>query len=194
MRNVLFAFASLAAVSSIASADPLSVTGTTTSSDAAPTTYVQGGLMAGGNDHKLTAGGNVEIGKQVASIAWVHASFVLGSASELFATGSGSIIQGRVGGDLMTCSETGGLCAFVGADVGMQDVNYEGMSQPWFCGEDSDCSPNPISQHSAALLGVARVGLDLGGQHFRWRPGIEVSGTTDGGAGVNLTQSIAYRF
>jgi len=193
MRNVLVAFASLAALSSVASADPLSVAATGTE-DATPTAYVQGGLMAGGNDGNFTAGGSVEVGKQVGSIAWVHASVVLASASQLFATGSGSITQGRIGGDLMSCNDNGALCAFVGADVGVQTVNYDGMSEPWFCDSDSGCEGDAISEHSTALLGVGRVGLDIGGKHVRWRPGVEASATSDGGAGFNLTQSIAYRF
>ena len=193
MRTVVLACASIAAFCSIASADPLSVAATTTE-DPAPTTYVQGGLMAGGNDGNFTAGGSVEVGKQVSSLAWVHGSFLLGSASQIFATGSGSIMQGRIGGDLMSCNDNGALCAFVGADVGVQAVNYEGMSDPWFCDSDTGCEGDPISQHSTALLGVGRVGLDLGGKHLRWRPGVEASATSDGGAGFNLTQSIAYRF
>ena len=194
MRNVLFACASLAAFCSIASADPLSVAATTGDAPA-PTTYLQGGLMAGGNDGYFTAGGSAELGKQVASILWVHAGVALGAADQLFATGNGSIMQARLGADLMGCNDNGALCAFVGADLGVQTVNYVGRSDPWFCdGDYSDCMGNPIDDHKTGALGVGRVGLDIGSKHLRWRPGIEASATTDGGVGVNLTQSLAYRF
>ena len=68
MRTVVFACASIAAFCSIASADPLSVAATTTP-DSTPTTYVQGGVLAGGNDGLFTAGASVEVGKRVAPFA-----------------------------------------------------------------------------------------------------------------------------
>lgn len=194
MRNVVLAFGSLVALSSIASADPLSVAATT-HEDVAPTTYVQGGLNVGGNDGLVTAGASVEMGKRVAPIVWLHASFMMGSADELFASGTGSIMQARVGADLMTCSDNGALCAFAGADVGMQHAQFSGVSDPWFCdGDANDCMGDPVAQDRTRAIGVARVGLDIGGKHLRWRPGIEATVAGDGVNGLDLTQSIAYRF
>ncbi|MBV8757555.1 MAG: hypothetical protein JO257_09780 [Deltaproteobacteria bacterium] len=194
MRNVLLAFAAVTAASSIASADPLSVAATTDSA-AEPTTYVQGGLMAGGNDGYLTAGASAEVGKRVAPFAWVHASLTMGAADELFAHGTGSIMQARAGADLMTCNGSGVLCAFAGADLGIQQTQYSGMSEPWFCdSSEGDCSGNAIDESRNRVIGVGRLGLDIGGTHLRWRPGIEASVAGNGVNGVNLTQSLAYRF
>lgn len=193
MRNVLLACASVASLCSVASADPLAVAATT-SDEPAPSTYVQVGVMAGGNDGLATAAGNTEIGKRVASILWVHASFTMGAAAELFASGSGTIVQARAGGDLMPCSDNGKLCVFAGADVGMQSTQYSGMETPWFCGGDYSCEPQSVEQSRTRMIGVGRVGLDLGGPHLRWRPGIEAAVGGDGINGVNLTQSLAYRF
>jgi hypothetical protein len=194
MRHFLLACASVVSFCSIASADPLAVAATTTQ-EPEPTTYVQGGLLAGGNDGLFTAGGSVEVGKRVSPFAWVHASFMMGSAGELFATGSGSVMQARVGADLMTCSDNGALCAFAGADLGLQAAQYHGTSDPWFCDSDAgDCMGDPIDKSDGGAIGVGRVGLDIGGKHLRWRPGIEASVAADGLNGVNVTQSIAYRF
>ena len=194
MRTVVFACASIAAFCSIASADPLSVAATTTP-DSTPTTYVQGGVLAGGNDGLFTAGASVEVGKRVAPFAWAHASFMMGSAGELFATGTGSVMQARIGVDLMTCSDNGALCAYAGADIGLQAAQYHGTSDPWFCdGDANDCMGDPIDKSDGGAIGVGRVGLDIGGKHIRWRPGIEASVAAAGLNGVNLTQSIAYRF
>ncbi|HSN27923.1 MAG TPA: hypothetical protein VLT45_16655 [Kofleriaceae bacterium] len=194
MRNVLLAFASLAAVSSVASAEPLSVAATTDDA-ATPATYVQGGVTAGGNDGLLTAGASAEVGRRVAPFAWVHASLMMGAANEIFAHGSGSIVQARGGVDLMTCSGNGVLCAFAGADIGLQASQYHGSEDPWFCDSDAgDCMSTPVDDSHAGVIGVGRVGLDIGGTHVRWRPGIEASMSTDGHAGLSLTQSLAYRF
>jgi hypothetical protein len=194
MRNVSFAFASLAslvAATAVAHADPLAVAATA-SPDAVPSSYVQGGVMAGANDGLLTDGASAEVGKRVQPYVWVHASMTMGSADELFASGTGSILQARAGADLMGCNANGVLCAFAGADVGFQHTEFSGMSVPLFC-DGEDCQGDAVYDHHAGMIGVGRVGLDIGGKHLRWRPGVEgsVSGT---GVGVNVTQSVAYRF
>lgn len=194
MRNFLACFASLVAASAVAHADPIAVTESAESSTA-PSTYVQGGVMAGGNEGYFTAGASAEAGKRVAPSVWLHGSFTEGAAGELFATGNGTIMQARVGADAMPCSASGVLCAFVGADVGYQHTQFSGTSDPWFCdGDANDCMGNPIDESRSRAIGVARAGLDIGGTHLRWRPGIEAAFSGDGVNGVNLTQSIAYRF
>ncbi len=176
MRHVLLACASTVAFCSIASADPLAVAATT-ADEPAPTTYVQGGVLAGVTGEQTVAGASTEVGTRVASVMWIHASFALGSAREILGSTSGSMTQLRMGADLMTCNENGGMCAFAGADLGVQHTQIM---------ESSD-------SHTHAL-GVGRVGLDIGGTHLRWRPGIEASLTSNGADGVTLTQSLAYRF
>ena len=128
----------------------------------------------------------------VAPHVWVHGSLTEGLAGELFATGNGSILQVRAGADAMGCLGGGVLCAYVGADAGYQHTHYAGMPDPGFCA--GDCSGNPIDESRDRMIGVGRVGLDNGGTHGRWRPGIEASFASDGLDGVNITQSVAYRF
>src|SRR4051812_30014769 len=107
MRNFLVVFASLVAAASVAHANPLSPDTAVTdaaapiASETAPSTYVLGGVMAGGNDDLLTAGGTVEAGTRVVDHVWLHGSFTEAAADELFARGTGSLMQARVGADLM---------------------------------------------------------------------------------------------
>jgi hypothetical protein len=192
MRNVLIGLASLLAATTVVHADPLAVSSHPTDT-AAPTTYVQGGAMIGGNDGYVTIGGSGELGKLVAPHLWIHGSLTEGLAGQLFATGNGSILQVRAGADAMGCLGSGVLCAYVGADAGYQHTTYAGMTDPLFCG-DNGCDREPIDESHDRMIGVGRVGLDIGGKNLRWRPGFEAAVSGDGVNGVNITQSIAYRF
>src|SRR6185312_10711260 len=140
--------------------------------------------------------GTAEVGKRVSQNVWLHGSVTEAAAGQLFATGNGSMLQVRGGADVMSCNASGGLCAYAGADLGFQHTQFAGESTPLFCIDDTgdSCMGNSIDESHNTLIGVARAGFDVGGEHLRWRPGVELAvGDTDVN-GFNLTQSIAYRF
>jgi len=195
MRNVLFGLASLLAATSVAHADPLAVAAHASDS-AAPTTYVQGGLMLGGAEHYSTGAFSAEVGKRLVPHLWVHGSVADGFADLPGATGSGSIRQVRAGADAMTCTGSGVYCAYLGGDAGYQRTQFSGYWNKFWpdTGVDYTMPVNKRVGGREGMIGVARAGLDIGGKHVRWRPGIEASFAGDGLDGVNITQSLAYRF
>ena len=196
MRNVLLAFASLAALSSVASAAPFEIDDGSSAPRGPASQYVQGGVAAGLDDGLSAVGGTVEVGTRVSSFVWLHASFMMGTAHELLASdGSGSVAEGRVGADLKNCTDNGVLCAFAGADVGIVHSEFHSMSLPWGCSYDEGgCMPDSFDGSHTGMIGVGRFGLDIGGKHLRWIPGIEAAVGHGGLNSANVTQSIAYRF
>jgi hypothetical protein len=151
--------------------------------------------MFGGNDGYSTGGASAELGKRVVPHLWVHASATDGFADVPGATGSGSILQLRAGADAMTCTGSGVLCAYVGADAGYQHTQFAGYWNKFWPDNGVDYTM-PVTRRDGhdRTIGVARAGLDIGNTHWRWRPGIEASFAGDGLDGVNITQSVAYRF
>ena len=179
MRNFLIGLASLLAATTVVHADPLTVTEHATT-PAAPTTYVQAGAMVGGNDGYLTLGGSAELGKLVAPHLWLHGSLTEGVAGELFATGTGSILQVRAGADTMGCSGSGVFCAYLGVDAGYQRTQFSGMTDPLFCGDDGcDLRRARRPDQRPRLAGIEPARLDQrAGQ--RVRVGQYMVGTDDG--------------
>lgn len=192
MKTLLIA-SLVAATATAAHADPLSVSKTATDASA-PSTYVQGGAMIGGNDGYVTVGGSAELGARVTPFLWLHGSVTGGLADAgLFTVGSGSMLQVRAGADVMSCGHSGVVCAYVGADAGFQHTQFSGYQTSLWSGDTSSGNMS-IDDSTSRMIGVARVGLDIGGTHLRWRPGLEVAVAGDGVNGANITQSIAYRF
>jgi hypothetical protein len=158
---------------------------------AEPTSYMQGGVEFGGFDKYLGAGATIEVGGQVVPGLWLHAIATHGTADELFATGDGRYSQLRAGFDLRGCRHGGGLCSFVGVDVGVQHTNWTGVEDTWF---GPDPNAMPVTYDRTRAIGVGRVGVDIGGDHFRWRPSLEWAFSNEGTNGFATLQSIAYRF
>jgi hypothetical protein len=190
---MLLAFASIAALGSVAHADD-SITATATpAADAdAGHTYVSVGANTGFVAQYLVLGGQVEVGHQLAhSPVSLHAVVATGEADELLSSGNGLFEQLRAGADVRGCIN-GALCAFAGTDVGYQHVRWTGDEGTWLLDEGSNTMT--VTKDDSRLVGIGRVGLDIGGSHLRWRPGIEVALDRDGINNAEITQSIAYRW
>jgi hypothetical protein len=187
MRTQILAFASLVALGSIAHADD-SITAVAADAPAPNATYISVGGNMGGIDGFITLGGALEVGHQIKdSPVVVHAAFATGGAGKLFATGDGYFQQLRAGADLRGCTRSGVLCAFAGMDLAYQHVEYSGTEDDWF----GDSEPTMTTADDSRMVGIGRAGLDIGGEHIRWRPGFEMA--LDG-SGAELSQSIAFRF
>ncbi|HSN27922.1 MAG TPA: hypothetical protein VLT45_16650 [Kofleriaceae bacterium] len=188
MRTLIIA--ALVAAPALAHADPVSVTATPDDSTPPPT-YVAATLSGGINADLLTMGGGLEIGRRVAPFASVHGSVSDGVATKLFDHGSGSIQQARAGVDLFTCGVDGRLCAFVGGDVGVQRVRYDGYE----CTPFEGCYPmDRITVHDTSAIEVMRAGIDAGRK--TWRLRVSAEATRAGGRldGVDVVSSIVFRF
>ena len=191
MKSSIIAFASLVALGSVAHADD-SITASADAPDARGT-YVSAGANAGIVDTYLALGGQVELGRLVGdSPVSLHASFATGAADELFSTGSGQFQQVRAGADLRGCNANGMLCVFLGTDVGFEHVQWTGDEGTWLVDAGNDTMT--VTKEDSRVIGVGRVGLDVGGKHLRWRPGIEAVVDGTGVNNAEITQSIAYRF
>lgn len=191
MRNVLLLVAPLAALSSIAAADPLSVADVH-EEPTTPATYVEGALAGGFNNGYLLSGGAVEIGRRVSSFASVHGTVMSGLAVQPFEVGSGSVTQARVGADLFTCTTPDKLCAYAGADIGVQRTHYSGDGCNVF---EEPCYPSDhMDVRDTSRVEVARAGIDMGGKHVRWRLGLEASFVGGHLDGMDAINAIAYRF
>ncbi len=190
MRHFLIGLATLLAATSVGDAQPALVA-PQPPADARPSSYVTGGFEAGANDGYLDAGGLVEAGTRVNDHVWLHGIVTRGGTEKLFSSGSGWFGQARFGADVVSCHAGGVMCAFVGADLGVQHVQYDGTEGSLF---DNGGDSMPVSYNRTRMIGVGRVGLDVGGTHVRWRPGLEIAMASTGGNGFNLIQSLAYRF
>jgi hypothetical protein len=195
MRTSLLALASVLALGSVAHADD-SITASADAPASAATTYVAVGANAGVVDQYLALGGQIEVGRQLPhSPVSLHAAFATGEADELFSTGSGAFQQVRLGADLRGCTASGVLCAFLGTDLGYQHTHWEGEEGSFFAIDDTGSSDTmSVVKDDSRVVGFGRVGLDLGGKHLRWRPGIEVAVDGTGVNNAEITQSVAFRF
>ncbi len=190
MRHVALGFAALVAAASVAQAQPALVA-PQPQPETVPASYVMGGVQAGINDGYFTGGGMVEAGTRVTDHVFVHGIATHGGTERLFSSGTGSYSQLRGGADIVSCQHGGSRCAFVGADLGVQHVQWSGMVGSLF---DSSADGTPVSYHRTRMIGVGRLGLDIGGTHLRWRPSAELAMSDNGGNGINFMQSLAYRF
>jgi hypothetical protein len=188
MRHFLFGLATLVATTVAASAQPAL---TAVPSEASPSAYVRGGFEGGANDGYFTAGGMLEVGARVAPNLWIHGTAAKGGAAELFGKGSGSYLQAHAGVDVLRCNGRGTACGYAGADLGLQHVQWTGVEGALF---EDPADETTVSYDRTKMIGVGRIGVDIGGKHVRWRPGVEVSVSNTGLNGINLIQSIACRF
>lgn len=190
MRHIALGFAALVAATSVAHAQPALVA-PQPQPEAAPASYVMGGGEVGVNDGYLSGGGMLEAGTRVTDHVFVHGIATHGGTERLFSSGTGSYTQLRGGADILSCEHTGARCVFVGADLGVQHVQWSGMVGSLF---DNSGDGTPVSYSRTRMIGVARLGVDMGGTHLRWRPSVELAMSDNGGNGLNVMQSLAYRF
>jgi hypothetical protein len=193
MRAFIACLASLVTATTAAQAAPIGMP-TNLGTQPAPSSYVDGGLEGGGTDGFLTLGGRFEVGTRVAPDLWIHALVADGGLDELFSSGHGIYTRLRAGADLMSCGSTGVLCIFVGGDLGYEHTSWTGHEDPiFFAGPATGDAMDTTIEHDR-MIGVGRVGLDIGGTVLRWRPSIEGSIADDGATAFTATQSIALRF
>jgi hypothetical protein len=179
----------LVSTTAVAAAQP-SLTAATPA-DHTAAIYVQGGAMVGANDGYLAGSAVLAGGLQLGeSPLWVHGQVVHGAVDQLFGEGSGTLDQARLGLELRECAVHGIVCGIAGIDAGIQHTHYVGSEANLF---DASASEPLMTMDHAAGIAVARVGLDIGGKHLRYRPEIEMA--YDGAAnGVDLVQSLAWQF
>ena len=191
MRHFLFGLASLVAATSVASAEPLSVGATTTpEATQAPSTYLATGVTLGGVGAHTAAGFSADIGEHLYRSLWLHVGAATADDGQLLA-GSGHYTQVHAGLEVSSCQRGDRVCGYVGGDVGYAQSQYTAASSG---GEFAGLSlgPTEMSESQSGAIGVLRAGLDIGGEHLRWRPGVEA--VIAGPSEAAVTQSLVYRF
>ncbi len=188
MRNSLVIFATLAATTTIAAAEPPGLTASV-APEAPASSYVGVGILFGG-DIGLDGQLDVEGGYHLNGAWWLHGMAAGGVAGD--DQGGGVVHQARVGIEARGCRFEGIACAYAGADLGYQAFT-------WHSNEGDAMN----EQHDDVLASL-RVGADIGGRHLRVRPGIESSQLVTGRdtysrapgtlVALNLSLGIAYRW
>jgi len=137
--------------------------------------------MAGdsfGEDLAVFFAGSVDGGHQLGTTAmWLHAMVAEGGMGTLDGGGStmsSSYFTIRAGAEARWCMVPA-LCTVGGLDLGFRHEHL--------IAADEQILDN-------RLIAVARAGLDIGGAHFRFRPGIEISFGSDGADGGSLRPNI----
>ena len=173
--------AALLASTTIASAQP-----SLTESAPAPTSdehayYVQAGAELGGAQGAVFLAPTIEAGVRLGSgPLWAHGMILSGGAGEIDeANTTGTILQVRGGVEARTCSASRIACASAGIDVGYSHAQV--MAEDW------------TDKWSGGML-IPRVGLDVGGDHLRVRPGVEVGFDSKGWNQLGLTAAVAYQW
>jgi len=140
-------------------------------------TYVEGGAAYG----VVFLAATVEVGHQIDhGPLWFHAMLVDGSAGGIDETTySGSIWQARAGIEARRCVAGNLACAVAGVDAAVSHVQY--MAE-----YDSANVTEPLV--------LPRVGLDLGGDHVRLRPGAEIGVGGKGLEQIAVTAGVAYQW
>ena len=194
LKQTLVIASLLIASSAVAHADP-------SEPNYQPTSYVEVGGALGIDAGFLPYGaGSLSVGRRVdESPVWFHGGVMLGGGSAgNLGDAFGAILcsaedddggcsdssqpnatylfEARAGLELRGCVWNGVACLMAGADVGWV---HEGMSS----GPALDTA-----------VTIPRVGLDLGGDHLRFRPGVELAfGSNDYRNGA-VTAAVAYQW
>lgn len=188
--KTMLCLSTLVLAASVAHAQP-ALTASTDVAPRGPDAYLSFGGMAGGNDTKLTGAFTAELGRRIGDSAlWVHGQLSLGSAAELFGSGSGNFVQMRAGIEARNCTPGGHACIVTGVDAGIQHVEWTGVETGFF---DDGGDTMTTTYDSTRAIVVPRLGLDLGGA-VRFRPGIELALGSDGVDGANLTGALAFQW
>ena len=174
--------ASLLATSLAHAEAPAEAPSTSASADVAPTEtskYLSGGALLGA-DHAIVAAVSVDGGYQLSGSLWLHGMIAKGTAGGIDEPNyKGGYDTGRLGLEERGCV-VDAVCAFAGLDVGYRHVDYMAEYD---------------NTNTSGVVVVPRLGLDVGGSHLRFRPGIE--GVLDGSQnniGIDLTAAVAYRW
>ena len=180
MRTLLLSAASLVAITTSASAQP-SLTAAAPAPVPTPTTYVAGGVTAGAFVG-LYAAFTVEAGRRLGTTPlWVHGMLVDGETGGIDEPSTtGRQLQARAGIEARGCVAMQ-LCAIAGVDAAVAHGDY--MAE-----YDYD------NGNRTDVLAIGRVGLDVGGEHLRLRPGIELGSGVRGIEQFALTGALAYQF
>lgn len=191
MRNPLVVLGALLVTTGVAAAEPPGVTATASAApQGAPETYVAVGAMLG-MDELLDGQVAVDGGYHLRGSLWAHALVGTGIVGD--DQGGGPVHQGRFGIEARRCTAPKGLlCGYTGVDLGYQTAT-------WHSNEG-----NSMDEHHDDAIGVVRAGLDIGGDHVRVRPGVELYDLLVGSdtyshapgmiMGLNATLAVAYRW
>lgn len=92
-----------------------------------------------------------------------------------------TILDATIGLEARPCTADGVFCAMVGVDVGVRAA-----SMP-------PATSMQVS-HDTSLIGVGRVGLDIGGRHLRVRPEVATTLSSGHAREAQATLSLAYQW
>lgn len=152
----------------------------------APTTYLGVDAVVLQTQANLGRGFAVDGGYALEHGLWLHGRIVIASPDSAFDPGSNGMLQLRAGIEHRACVLGGGLCSLAGLDVGLahdDDTTAEG----------ADGNPETVEAASRAI-GVARLGVDLGGTNVRVRATFELGASPDGLDNASAALGLAYRW
>jgi hypothetical protein len=134
--------------------------------------YVAVGVMSGASRHFVEAA-TIDGSYRVGPI-WLHATAAEGHAVWIH----GPFEQLRAGAEVVGCRAESTTCVVAGVDGGVERT--------------SDVSNDQVVTRTEAVV-VPRVGLDIGEDHVRIRPMIELP-YTSAGPGVTGSVALGYRW
>ncbi len=180
MRNVLIAFATLAATTTIAAAQPALTAAAPAPAATANDSYVGLSMTAGADDVGIYGGWVVDGGRRISDHTWAHVGLTLGGMAGVDEPVYAShFSRAQAGLETRRCVLDGAACAVLGADVAYRD---EQLMAEYDQGA------------RRGLAGIARAGLDTGSKHFRFRPSLEGLVDSKGLGGVGVTAGLAYQW
>ena len=172
------AAASLLALTAVADAQPAL---DQPASDAAlpATAYLEPGLEAGITHSAFYGALELDAGYHLSDTPlWLHGRFAQGALLEIKGdTMNSDFTEARVGLEARGCLFDGIACLVAGVDFGYRHEMFVAT-------HDHDSSD--------LVVGIARLGLDIGGKHLRVRPSIETGVEQGGWNGLGFTTGIAY--
>jgi hypothetical protein len=169
------------AYAAVATAQPAITSTAPEPAAAAPSAYLEGGAELGFAQGAIVFGETVEGGVQLDhGPLWAHAMVVTGSAGGVDEISSGSILQLRAGVEARSCVENRIACFVGGVDAAYSHTQYMG--------------DNGDSDRAIGDLIIPRVGLDVGGNHLRFRPGIELGFDSKGIDQGAVSAAVAYQW
>jgi hypothetical protein len=155
-----------------------------------PDNFFIGGGFVLGADHFINAALAVEGGLRLgATPLWVRGLLAKGDSFDF--EGGGGLTRGMIGVELRGCSGPG-FCGFAAVDAGYQTQTWNGQD------------PDDMTEHHDGLLIGPRIGLDAGGDRFRFRFAFEATryhhheeingnSSTSWQGGGGFTMTVVYR-
>ena len=122
-----------------------------------PKPFVDSGYVGGGvgltHDHFFNTYVDLELGYRLGDLPlWLHGQGAIGNSIDVEGGGRYKMLRGGL--ETRTCSRSG-ACLFLGLDFGHQ-------SQVWE-------SQDEMTEHHDGSIYVTRAGIDVGGDHTRFR-------------------------